>query len=525
MKLLLKKFGIYFFPIIILVIALGLGASAGYVSVSGMAKTFPGAGLTMVILMALIESGKFIATTWLHKNSAKHSLKEPLKGFINKIRARSLNILITIMVVVVMFITSFGIYGFLSHGYMATANELEKSNREISLIDKKIEAKRESIASFEDAKETNTIRMTTLNDQRNKLETRLDSASAKGWWVTVNNTRKQIDESNAEIKKLTQSNWEADSTIQVVRDAITKLEVEKIEASNGAAVGEVGPLLYLSSVTGLPMDHIINYLILVIMFVFDPFAIVLLLAANRSFDKAKLKIKELEDKSEPQPTVEKDPISEPEGVSEELGEIFEPGEIIDVVDITTDPVIPEEKQEFTGEIEIDSDTVVYEGEGDSEDIKEKVTKFFEKKEEKKQEFIEKINELNGTGDEYDENEEVEEIIEEEVDNQEEVIEEEDNYDMKAAKKLLMQTLEDKRESIYLNFLEFVFDKGNLQVGDEMPSFQELKNKLKIANVTYTEKDLKDFLLICNLLKIVKADKSKRTVLKDYNVARVLVSNI
>lgn len=487
MKLLLKKIGIYFFPIIVLAIALGLGVAAGYVSVTGMAKTFPGAGITMIILMALIESGKFVGTTWLHRNSSAHSLDEPPKDlnwfgrFLYNIKSRTLNILLTIMVVIVMAITSFGIYGFLSHGYMATANELEKSNREVALIDKKIESKQESITNYEEAKNTKTIRIKTLNDQRSNLEIRLDSLYERRWWNSVKATRQQIDESNEEIKKLTQDVSAADSTIQVIRDEITKLEVEKIEVTNGSAIGEVGPLLYLSNVTGYPMDHIVNYLILVIMFVFDPLAIVLLLAANRSFDRAAKKARELSE------IIEIDPNPIPPAV---VPEIIEQKEASQEVVETRE----ENKIGNTEKTQPENGDVIYEGPGDLEDINKQVQEHFEGK----------VN-----------NESDEEVAEEVV---EEIDEDKD-------KELLINTAKGKRETKYLKFLHFMYDGGTLEAGQEISSFKELKNKLRLANVRYEEKDLEDFMLICNLLKIVKTDASKRTILKDFDVARALVANI
>ena len=56
--------------------------------------------------------------------------------------------------------------------------------------------------------------------------------------------------------------------------------------NNTEVAGELGPLQYLSSLTGYPMDKIINVLLLIIIFVFDPLAISLVVAANFAFDKA-----------------------------------------------------------------------------------------------------------------------------------------------------------------------------------------------------------------------------------------------
>ena len=76
-----------------------------------------------------------------------------------------------------------------------------------------------------------------------------------------------------------------------VDDLNTKIfdyESEIVEAKIGDGTsGELGPLKYLSGLTGAPMDKIINYLLLIIIFVFDPLAISLVIAANFAFEKLK----------------------------------------------------------------------------------------------------------------------------------------------------------------------------------------------------------------------------------------------
>ena len=70
-------------------------------------------------------------------------------------------------------------------------------------------------------------------------------------------------------------------------DSLQKFQLQVLELDNNTEVsGELGPLQYLSSLTGYPMDKIINVLLLIIIFVFDPLAISLVIAANFAFDKA-----------------------------------------------------------------------------------------------------------------------------------------------------------------------------------------------------------------------------------------------
>ena len=74
---------------------------------------------------------------------------------------------------------------------------------------------------------------------------------------------------------------------QVAADSLQKFQLEVLELENSSdQAGELGPLKYLSGLTGTPMDKIINILLLVIIFVFDPLAISLVVAANFAFEKA-----------------------------------------------------------------------------------------------------------------------------------------------------------------------------------------------------------------------------------------------
>ena len=83
------------------------------------------------------------------------------------------------------------------------------------------------------------------------------------------------------------------STSEEVDELIEEYEEEIVEVKLSDAVSsELGPLKYLSGLTGYPMDRIINWLLLTIIFVFDPLAIALVVAANFAFDQIRPKTKE-----------------------------------------------------------------------------------------------------------------------------------------------------------------------------------------------------------------------------------------
>ena len=80
--------------------------------------------------------------------------------------------------------------------------------------------------------------------------------------------------------------------IESLSDSITKLDLQVLDIeSNSEAAAEVGPLKYVSELLEKPMDEVVNWFILIFIFVFDPFAVILLISANKAFDIVRGKTK------------------------------------------------------------------------------------------------------------------------------------------------------------------------------------------------------------------------------------------
>ena len=103
-----------------LVLALVVAGCAGYFSVWGLSQLFAGASTAVIIMATGLEVGKIVTTTALHR-------------YWKKI-AGGLRVYLTISVVVLMIITSAGIYGFLSNAYQKTANKLEIQNGQVAVF-------------------------------------------------------------------------------------------------------------------------------------------------------------------------------------------------------------------------------------------------------------------------------------------------------------------------------------------------------------------------------------------------------
>jgi hypothetical protein len=181
-----------------------------------------------------------------------------------------------------MFITSAGIYGFLSNAYQQTANKLELHDGALSVLDGKKTIFEKNILDNENIINTKNKRVDKLSELRTNQEIRLDSARSNGERARV---RLDIKNSDIEIQKLTNEIDELNGKNSILSDSINVYNTNAIELTAGSDVAaEVGPLKYISNLTGSPMDVVVNYLILLLIFVFDPLAIALILITNRVFE-------------------------------------------------------------------------------------------------------------------------------------------------------------------------------------------------------------------------------------------------
>ena len=250
------------FPFIIAISALSVSASAAVYSVTGLSMLFAGASTAVIIMAASLEVSKLVIASLLYQYWDK----------LNKI----LRTYLTIAAVVLILITSAGIYGYLSSAYQKTADQT-------SIIDSKI-------ASLETKKKLyENTRSGILQEKQSLSE--LKGSLSKG--TTTQFTDKKgnlvVRSNNASIKQIenaSKSDEKLSAKLDVVNDSIFSLETKMLEIKT-TAVGEseLGPLKYLSQLTGVAMDRIINWYILVIIFVFDPLAIALVIAANFAFSQ------------------------------------------------------------------------------------------------------------------------------------------------------------------------------------------------------------------------------------------------
>ena len=272
-----KKIQERIFPFIIATSALSVSASAAFYSVSGLSKLFAGAAFAVIIMATSLEVAKLVIASLLYQY--------------RKTIPRLLKYYLSVAAVVLVLVTSMGIYGFLSAAYQETADKAGSIDAQISLIETKRDNVKEQLAVYSDEKTSINTAVSDLRSglSNNKIQYR-DRETGQIITTTSSSTRraleKQLDQA---ISRQTEINTKVDN----LNEQLFEYETEIVEVKTGNDIaGELGPLKYLSGLTGIPMDRIINYLLLTIIFVFDPLAIALVIAANFAFEKIRPKTKD-----------------------------------------------------------------------------------------------------------------------------------------------------------------------------------------------------------------------------------------
>ena len=250
------------FPLLIAFSALSVSASAAFYSVSGLSKLFAGASLEVIIMASSLEVAKLVIASLLYQ----------YWDSINKV----LRVYLTIAAGVLILLTSAGIYGFLSAAYQETANKEGIVTQQITALETKKELYEET-------------RDNLLADRKSNNELRGTLSKGSTTQYTDKNGNLVVRTNNSAIRNIestAKENERLAAKLDVVNDSIFALETQILEAKvNSEAASELGPLKYLSELTGVEMNRIINWLLLIIIFVFDPLAIALVIAANFAFTK------------------------------------------------------------------------------------------------------------------------------------------------------------------------------------------------------------------------------------------------
>ena len=239
--------------IIVFLSAISISVIAAGYSIAGLTALFAGAVVPIIAMGSALEVGKLVADSWLYNN------------WRNKLVPKTIRAYLTFAVIVLVFITSMGIFGFLSKAHLDQVQPQSGNNIKIELIDSQLNQQQIIIDRSQ--------KTLTLLDQT--LEKYIDMEY-------VTRGLKEREKQKPEREALTLAINEASDKISELsnKKGILQLEQDKIEA-------EVGPIKYIAELIygDTAKDHFdeaVRWVIIVLIFVFDPLAVLLLIAANIS---------------------------------------------------------------------------------------------------------------------------------------------------------------------------------------------------------------------------------------------------
>ena len=247
------------FPFVIALSALSVSASAAFYSVFGLSHLFAGASTQVIIMAGALEVAKLVVASLLYQ----------YWDSINKI----LRTYFLVATFILMVITSGGIYGYLSGAYQETSTQSEFLDRQVAIID----SKRTRFIEQRDDLKLTVKELTTALSNPTMIQY-VDKES--GQLVTTTSSRQ---------RKLLESQLnESKTNLNAVTDSISTLDINVLDAQiNNESARELGPLKYMAELTGQPMATIVNWFMILIIFVFDPLAIAMVVAANMAFAQVK----------------------------------------------------------------------------------------------------------------------------------------------------------------------------------------------------------------------------------------------
>ena len=244
-------------PYIIALSALFVSSCAVFYSVYGLSQLFAGASKAVIVMASSLEIAKLVVASLLYQ----------YWGELNRL----LRLYLTIACITLMFITSGGIYGFLSGAYQETATKSELMDKHTLMLQTKqnrfneqLKAEKELLIYYTEALSNPTM-IQYVDRETQQL-------------ITTTSSRQR--------KLMTSELNEVKSNVYSLNDSISIYDMKILEKEvSNEEVRELGPLKYVAKSLGVEMDKVVNYFLLLIVCVFDPLAVCLVIAANFAFSR------------------------------------------------------------------------------------------------------------------------------------------------------------------------------------------------------------------------------------------------
>ncbi len=255
-----------FFGILTLIVGLAISGVAAWYSIVGLMAIFAAAKIPIAIMGAVLEVGKLLTASWLYQFWDKTNTL--LKSYF------------TIAVVVLMFITSMGIFGFLSKAHMDQTLSVGDNSLLIERLDKKIDREKVRITDAE----------TVVGQLDKAVQVLIEYDRIRGPSGALA-VRESQNEERAQLSTI----------IDDAYDKIDNMSMEKLELDKEqlALEAEVGPIKYIAAfiygddLDNNLLDRAVRWIIITIIFVFDPLAVLLIVAANMTLREAMSKPKKM----------------------------------------------------------------------------------------------------------------------------------------------------------------------------------------------------------------------------------------
>ena len=254
------------FGILTLLVGLAISVVAAWYSIVGLMAIFAAAKIPIAIMGAVLEVGKLLTASWLYQFWDKTNTL--LKSYF------------TVAVVVLMFITSMGIFGFLSKAHMDQTLTVGDNSLLIERIDRKIDREKVKITDAE----------TVVAQLDKTVQVLIDYDRIRGESGAIA-VRESQNEERATLSNIIDQAYSKIDTLSV-----EKLELDKEQLELEA---EVGPIKYIAAfIYGDELDktlleRAVRWIIITIIFVFDPLAVLLIVAANMTLKEAMNKPKKV----------------------------------------------------------------------------------------------------------------------------------------------------------------------------------------------------------------------------------------
>ncbi len=251
------------FRVFLALSAISIAGCAAFFSVSGISELFTASKTSVIVMAGSLEFGKLVAASFLHQYWSRSS--GLLKTYL------------TTGVIVLMIITSLGIFGFLTNAYEQSASKLQQEETKISTLSEKADIVRSELESFKERRSNLTDIRSQQTERLNSI-TSSDSLNSNEIGYLTRQTQDRIESADKQLNKV-------NSKISVLSDSLSSLKSRSNEIkSSSTARSELGPLLFVAREFNTSPDTAITWFTLMIIFVFDPLAVSLVLAFNTTFN-------------------------------------------------------------------------------------------------------------------------------------------------------------------------------------------------------------------------------------------------